>query len=176
VRAWQRRIGYVPQAPYLIDDSLRANVAFGVPPPKIDDDRVRECLRLANLASLPAEVGGLEAMLGEQGSRISGGQRQRIAIARALYDGPDILVFDEATSSLDNISERQILTALDEVRHYLTLIVIAHRLTTIARSDRVFLLDKGRLVAEGSYDDLLRTSPLFRELAAVPRTQTSIPA
>jgi len=164
---WRSRIGYVPQSPYILDDDLRANIAFGVPGRKVDEARVLECLRLAHLASLPEELEhGLATPLGELGSRLSGGQRQRIAIARALFCEPEILVFDEATSALDSISEREILTALEELRSHLTLIVIAHRLSTVRAADRLFLLEGGGLVAQGTYDDLIRDQPLFRAMAA----------
>ena len=165
VRDWQRRIGYVPQAPFIADDSLRANVAFGVPRELVDDRRVSECLRLANLADLPHELEqGLDTRLGERGSRISGGQRQRVAIARALFNRPEILVLDEATSALDTLSEGEILAALKNLRGQVMIVTIAHRLSTVAPSDEIFVLEQGRLVGRGSYAELKGNHDLFRRM------------
>jgi ABC-type multidrug transport system fused ATPase/permease subunit len=165
VRDWQRRIGYVPQVPFIADDTLRANVAFGLPRAGVDDARVVECLRLANLADLPAELEqGLDTRLGERGSRLSGGQRQRVAIARALFGHPEILVFDEATSALDNLSEGEIQAALKNLRGQVMIITIAHRLSTVALSDEVFVLEQGRVVGRGSYAELKGNHDLFRRM------------
>jgi ATP-binding cassette, subfamily B, bacterial PglK len=165
VRDWQRRIGYVPQAPFIADDSLRANVAFGVPRELVDDRRVSECLRLANLADLPSELEqGLDTRLGERGSRLSGGQRQRVAIARALFNRPEILVLDEATSALDTLSEGEILAALKNLRGQVMIVTIAHRLSTVAPSDEIFVLEQGRLVGRGSYAELKGNHDLFRRM------------
>jgi len=164
-KSWQRRIGYVPQAPFIADASLRENVAFGVPENEVDDARVMECLRLANVAELPAHLErGIDTRLGERGSRLSGGQRQRIAIARSLYAGPELLVFDEATSALDSISEAEILAALDNLRGRMAVIIIAHRLSTVASCDQIFVLEEGRLVGCGTYQDLATSHPLFRQM------------
>ena len=165
VRDWQRRIGYVPQAPFIADDSLRANVAFGVARELVDDGRVTECLRLANLADLPDELEqGLDTRLGERGSRLSGGQRQRVAIARALFNRPEILVLDEATSALDTLSEGEILAALKNLRGQVMIVTIAHRLSTVASSDEIFVLEQGRLVGSGSYAELKGNHDLFRRM------------
>ena len=142
--AWQRSIGLVPQDVYLLDDSLRANIAFGEPDELIDDERVRSAVRLAQLeehvASLPE---GLETRVGERGARLSGGQRQRLGIARALYRQPAVLVLDEATSSLDNETERRITDVIRALHGEVTVIVVAHRLSTVheLRPDR---LPRGR--------------------------------
>ena len=165
VRDWQRRIGYVPQTPFIADDSLRANVAFGIPRELVDDRRVTECLRLANLADLPDELEqGLDTRLGERGSRLSGGQRQRVAIARALFNRPEILVLDEATSALDTLSEGEILAALKNLRGQVMIVTIAHRLSTVAPSDEIFVLEQGRLVGCGSYAELKGNHDLFRRM------------
>ncbi len=164
-RAWQRGIGYVPQNPLIADDTLLANVAFGVPAGEVDEARVLHCLEMANLADVVDSV-TLRGDLGERGNRLSGGQRQRVAIARALYDEPDLLVLDEATSSLDTLSERAVQGALENLRGKVTTVTVAHRLSTIERCDEIFVIERGRLVARGSYDELLRTSPLFASMAA----------
>src|SRR4029079_17409379 len=171
-RAWQSRIGYVPQTPYISDDTLRANVAFGVPSREIDDEWVRTCLRQAQLQPFLAERElGLDTPMGDRGVRVSGGQRQRVAIARALYGRPTLLVLDEATSALDRIGESAVQDALDGLRGQVTTVTIAHRLATIRHCDTIFLLDGGRLVAQGGYDELMAQSLLFRRMAS-DRTDT----
>jgi ABC-type multidrug transport system fused ATPase/permease subunit len=165
IKSWQRQIGYVPQTPFLTDDTIRGNIAFGVPPEKVDDALVKECLRKANLEDVLKSLElGLDTPLGDRGNRISGGQRQRIAIARALYNRPNILVFDEATSALDAITEREILSTLDQLRGHVTLIVIAHRLSTIVHCDRIFLFEQGELSGEGTFDDLKANNNLFQDM------------
>lgn len=169
LKSWQRRIGYVPQMPFLADASLRANVAFGVPLSEVDDDRVVECLGLANLGGLPAALEhALDTRLGERGLRLSGGQRQRIAIARALYKRPEILVLDEAMSSIDAVTESEILATLMKLRGQLTLVTIAHRLSTVAACDEIFVLEDGRPVGRGTYSELSKNHELFRRMAATP--------
>lgn len=164
-RAWRRIVGYVPQAISLVDGSLRGNVAFGLDPASIDDSRIWQVLRLAHLddfvRSLPQ---GLDTMLGERGVRLSGGQRQRIGIARALYHDPEVLVLDEATSALDNESEREITRAMESLLGEKTLIIIAHRLSTVKRCDRLVLLAHGAIVDSGTFGELMARCGEFREL------------
>lgn len=156
VRGWQDRVGYVPQTIYLCDDTLRRNVAFGVSDDQIDDDAVGRALRAAQLqgfvAGLPA---GVETMVGEHGVRLSGGQRQRIGIARALYHDPDVLVLDEATSALDTETEAGVMEAVNALHGTKTLIIVAHRVSTIAGCDRVYRLDHGRVVKTGSFTEVV---------------------
>jgi ATP-binding cassette subfamily C protein len=166
LRSWQRHIGYVAQEPFVLDDTIRRNVAFGVTDVEIDDRRVTAALTLAQLGDFVAGLpGGLDTLLGERGARLSGGQRQRVAIARALYHEPEVLVFDEATSALDTPTERELIAALEALRGVKTLVVIAHRLTTVRRCDRVAVLRDGRLAAVGSYDELLARDAGFRAMA-----------
>jgi ATP-binding cassette subfamily C protein len=163
-RAWQRLIGYVPQDPYLLDDTLRRNVAFGVNDAAIDDHRVARACTLAQLDDLVHQLPlGMDTMLGENGARLSGGQRQRVAIARALYAEPAVLVFDEATAALDNQTEREVTKAIDTLQGTRTLIVIAHRLSTVQACDRLIFLEDGRIAASGTYDDLLQNTA-FRQM------------
>ena len=174
--SWQARLGYVPQAPFISDDTLRANVAFGVSASEADDKRVTECLEAANLSQLLDELpSGLDTRMGDRGSRLSGGQKQRLAIARALYKQPDILVLDEATSSLDTLNELAIQLAIQRLRGKVTLVIVAHRLSTIRDADHVFVLDNGRLVDEGTYDSLRTSSPLFARLVAA-QSDHALPA
>ena len=167
MKTWQSQIGYVPQFPYIADDTLKANVALGISRREIDDARVSQCLELANLSefvdTLPQ---GMNTPVGDRGIRMSGGQRQRLAIARAFYQNPQLLVLDEATSSLDTVSEKEVQQAVAHLHGKVTMLIIAHRLPTVRECDEILLLNNGRLVARGSYDELLASSPLFRDLAA----------
>lgn len=163
---WRRRIGYVAQQPFVTDDTLLANVAFGVSPDQVNRELATECLHRANLESVIDDLPqGLDTRLGERGIRLSGGQRQRVAIARALYKRPEILILDEATSALDSIAEKAIQEAITLLHGDVTLIVIAHRISTIQSCDKIWLLDSGRISATGSYAELLEKSELFRRLA-----------
>ncbi len=170
VSAWQRNLGYVPQSIFLSDDTVTRNIAFGIPEEKIDHGAVERAARSANLhefivKELPEGYG---TIVGERGVRLSGGQRQRIAIARALYDDPQVLVLDEATSALDGITENTVIEAIHAFSGKKTIIMIAHRFTTIRDCDLIFFLDRGRLVAQGSYDELMETSAQFRSMAGSP--------
>lgn len=143
---WQKKIGYIPQSIYLTDDSVRGNVAFGIKNDLIDDEAVWKALEQAQLKQFVETLpSGLETKVGERGVRLSGGQRQRIGIARALYHNPEILFMDEATSSLDNETEKEIMKAINGLKGEKTLIIIAHRLSTIENCDIVFKINKGRL-------------------------------
>jgi ABC-type multidrug transport system fused ATPase/permease subunit len=146
LRAWQNSIGYVPQSIYLTDDTIRANVAFGVPSASVDDDAVRRSLEAAQLADfvwgLPS---GVDTLVGERGVRLSGGQRQRIGIARALYWDPPVLVLDEATSALDSDTEAGVMDAVNDLHGKKTMVIVAHRISTVNRCDSVFRLSHGKL-------------------------------
>ena len=159
LRGWQDRIGYVPQTIYLTDDTLRRNVAFGLPAGQVDEAAVWRALRAAQLdgfvAGLPQ---GLETVVGERGVRLSGGQRQRIGIARALYRNPEILVLDEATSSLDTATENEVMQAVRSLHGSKTIVIVAHRLSTVADCDRLYRLEQGRVVAEGVPAEMLATA------------------
>jgi ABC-type multidrug transport system fused ATPase/permease subunit len=166
--AWQRSIGYVPQQIFLTDDSIAANIAFGVPPEARDMAAVERAARLAELhdfvmGELPQ---GYDTQVGERGVRLSGGQRQRIGIARALYRDPEVLILDEATSALDNLTERAVMAAVTNLAHAKTIIMIAHRLTTVRDCDTIFLLQDGRLAAQGSFETLVAESEVFRRMAS----------
>jgi ATP-binding cassette subfamily C protein len=170
VEGWQRQIGLVPQEVYLLDASLRENVAFGIPDDEIDDDRVTTAIRRAQLEQFVVGLPeGLATETGERGVRLSGGQRQRLGIARAFYTDPQVLVLDEATSALDNATEAELSSMIAELHGTLTMIVIAHRLSTVKNCDRVFLLEHGRLSASGTFEQLLATSPAFARLAELAR-------
>ncbi|CAA7614467.1 ABC transporter ATP-binding protein [Magnetospirillum sp. SS-4] len=167
MRSWQRRIGYVPQSIYLTDDSLRNNIAFGIPIESINEERLREAAAMASvlefIESLPE---GFDTMVGDRGLLLSGGQRQRIGIARALYHQPELLIFDEATSALDSETEREVATAIDSLAGCKTVIMVAHRLTTLTRCDSLVFLKQGRLAATGTMAELIERDEDFRRLAA----------
>ncbi len=164
--AWQRNIGYIPQFIYLSDETLRCNVAFGVPEKDIDDEKVWHALHLAQLGEFVERMPEkLDAIIGERGVRLSGGQRQRIGIARALYHDPQVLVMDEATSALDNVTEKQIINAIEQLKGDRTIITIAHRLTTVMNCDRIYYMEDGKIVSEGTYSELLEQNDSFRVLA-----------
>ena len=166
IPAWQHRIGYVPQQLFLMDDTLEANLALGVPNDQIDRNALDTAVSSAQLDDVVnALPQGLATRLGEQGARLSGGQRQRIAIARTLYRNPQVLFCDEATSALDTETEARLAAALAHLGERRTLVMVTHRLATVRHCDRIFVLDQGRLVATGTYDELLNSSAVFRELA-----------
>ena len=165
---WQQNIGYVPQSIYLSDTSILENIAFGVPANEIDE---AACMRAAKLADIHDFIttlhAGYRTAVGERGVRLSGGQRQRIGIARALYHDPEVLVFDEATSALDGATEENIFDSITHLSGQKTVILVAHRLTTIRACDVVYLLEDGRIEDSGTYEDLMQRSPRFRSMARV---------
>jgi ATP-binding cassette subfamily B protein len=166
LRAWQGTIAHVPQSIYLADTSLTENIAFGVARDDIDLERVRQAARQAQIADfIESRPEGYNAFVGERGIRLSGGQRQRIGIARALYKQASVLVFDEATSALDNATEQSVMDAIEGLSNHLTILLIAHRLTTVRRCDIIVELEQGRVVAQGTYEQLLECSPSFRSMA-----------
>ncbi|MEX2454604.1 MAG: ABC transporter ATP-binding protein [Rhodospirillaceae bacterium] len=164
---WQTAIGYVPQSIYLLDDTIRRNIALGLDDDKIDEVALWAAIRTAHLDEfVQRQPAGLETSIGENGVRLSGGERQRIGIARALYHDPKVLVLDEATSALDNVTEREVVKAVEALKGQRTVIIIAHRLSTVKNCDRLYFLKQGRVVAEGSYSDLESSHPDFRLMAA----------
>lgn len=163
--AWYSGLGVVPQDVYLLNDSMRANIAFGVEPERVDDSRVREAVALARLDRLVDELPeGLDTRLGERGVRLSGGQRQRIGLARALYVDPTFLVLDEATSALDNVTEHEITQTLERLKGSLTIVIVAHRLSTVRNADHLIFLKDGRIEAEGTFAEVRESSADFRRL------------
>ena len=159
LRNWQNQIGYVPQAIYLTDDTLRRNVAFGLNDENIDDDLVREAIHLAQLQEFVSTLpDGLETVVGERGVRLSGGQRQRIGIARALYHKPSVLVLDEATSSLDTPTEHGVMQAVQALQGSKTVIIVAHRLSTVEYCDRLYRIEDSRITEEGTFAEVVQRS------------------
>jgi ATP-binding cassette subfamily C protein len=166
VRNWQSNLGYVPQDIFLSDNSITKNIAFGYEDEDIDVEQVKKVAEMANIHEfieneLPDKY---DTIIGERGVRLSGGQRQRIGIARALYHNPEVLIFDEATSALDNVTEKSVLEAIETVSKLKTMIIIAHRLTTVENCDIVYLMDDGEVVDSGTYHELEAENEIFKEM------------
>ncbi|UNC93584.1 ABC transporter ATP-binding protein [Candidatus Contubernalis alkaliaceticus] len=169
IRNWQRNMGYVSQNIYLLDDTLIRNIAFGVPQEEVNIAAVEKAARIANIHDfivneLPQ---GYNSLVGERGVRLSGGQRQRVGIARALYHDPQVLVMDEATSALDGETEKAVLSALDNVSLTKNLIIIAHRFTTVKNCDLIYMLEKGKVISCGTYDELISSNSHFKSMSSM---------
>ena len=166
-RPWQNTIGFVAQSIFLSEGSIADNVAFGIPQDQINFDQVYRALKLAHLDELiDSYQDGIHTKVGERGVQLSGGQRQRIGIARALYYKAEVLVFDEATSSLDGITEKMIMEAIHNFSGQKTIIMIAHRLKTVQKCDQIFFIDKGKVVDKGTYEELIENNEHFKNMAA----------
>jgi ATP-binding cassette, subfamily B, bacterial PglK len=164
IKSWQQSIGYVPQNIFLSDDTINANIAFGVDTENIDIEAVKKVSKIANLHDfvkneLPKQY---KTIIGENGVRLSGGQRQRIGIARALYHNPKVLIFDEATSALDNQTEQAVMEAVNKLKKDITIILIAHRLTSLKNCDNIFKLEKGQIVEQGTFEELINSKKDFK--------------
>ena len=166
LREWQKTLGYVPQNIFLTDSTITENIALGIPLKQINFERVTQCARMAQLYNFIMKDMPLQfnTLVGERGVRLSGGQRQRIGIARALYNNPELLILDEATSSLDRITERAVMEAIVNISQKKTIIIIAHRLSTVKNCDQIVLLDKGKIRAKGSYSELMIKSSQFKKM------------
>lgn len=167
LRSWQNAIGFVPQSIFLSEGSIAENIAFGISEGQIDSQQIERVVKLARLEEFVNQLPlGINTKVGERGVQLSGGQRQRIGIARALYSEADVLVFDEATSALDGITEKLIMDAIQDFAGKKTIIMIAHRLKTVEKCDRIFFLENGCLKSEGSYKDLIEHDDAFKKMAA----------
>lgn len=167
VRAWQQTVGYVPQDIFLTDATIKENIALGIPANEIDMTRIKEVCRISNLEDLILDKydGDYNKIVGERGVKLSGGQRQRIGIARALYHDAKFFVFDEATSALDNSTEREVMSAINALPGDKTIMMIAHRLSTVKECDRIVVLSEGRVEGVGTWDQLIENSAIFRKIA-----------
>jgi len=168
IRGWMKNIGYIQQSDYLFDEKIFRNIAFGIPDDEIDYTKLNSALNAAQLVEVVDRLPrGLKTRVGERGVRLSGGQRQRVTIARALYNNPQVLIMDEATSALDNITEKFVIEAIERLRGDRTIIMIAHRLTTVQNCDMIYLMEEGEIVANGTYDELIENSKQFRKMSLV---------
>ena len=166
-RLWQNSIGFVAQSIFLSEGTIAENIAFGIPQDKINQDQVHQAIKLANLNEfLETLEQGIHTKVGERGVQLSGGQRQRIGIARALYHQAEVLVFDEATSSLDGITEKIIMEAINNLTGKKTIIMIAHRLKTVINCDQIFFIDSGQVVDQGTFKELIETNESFKKMAS----------
>ena len=157
--AWRKQIAYLPQDIFLVDDTLESNIALGIESKNIDSDRVVGAINQAQLSNfLETLPNGIKTNIGEAGLRLSGGQRQRVALARSFYFGRDILIMDEATSALDNETEREIIKETLLLKGKRTIIIIAHRMSTIKHCDRIYHMKEGRVINSGSYDEVVKTT------------------
>ena len=168
IKSWQSLIGYVPQSIFITDDTIAKNIALGSEESAIDYEKVRYAAKLANIDQfitneLPQRY---FTKVGEAGVKLSGGQRQRLGIARALYKDPEILIFDEATSSLDNLTENQVMNSISKLKNSITIILIAHRLSTIKECDLIYHLNEGKLRSEGTFKELSEKDKLFKNMAS----------
>ena len=162
----QRLVGYVPQTLYLADCSIKSNIAFGLEEIDIDEDKIISACKQAQLLDFVLTLPkGLETVVGEKGVQLSGGQKQRIAIARALYLDPKILVLDEATSSLDGLTEKKIMESIYKLASDITVLIIAHRLNTVKECDIIYYMDEGKIIDKGGYDELMDSNPKFKNLS-----------
>jgi ATP-binding cassette subfamily C protein len=168
LRGWQDLLGYVPQDIFLADATIRENIAFGIPEEEIDDEAVQSAADIAQISSFIEQAldEGYETVVGEDGVRLSGGQRQRLGIARALYHDPEVIVFDEATSDIDGVTEANITAAIDNLDEEKTVITIAHRINTIEDADRIFMIHDGEIACSGDYAELAKQSSRFRSMVS----------
>ena len=168
IASWRSRLGYVPQSIFLCDDTITRNIAYGIPDADIDHAAVERAARAAHLHEFVSKQPlGYDTAVGERGVRISGGERQRIGIARALYHQPDVLVFDEATSALDTLTEEAVMEATHQLSENRTIVLIAHRLTTVRHCHVIFMMDDGKVVAQGTFEQLAASNMSFRAMAGL---------
>jgi ABC-type multidrug transport system fused ATPase/permease subunit len=167
IKNWQKNLGYVPQSIYLTDDTIRNNIAFGINSRDINEEILVQSAQMANIHSFIINElkDGYDTVIGERGIRLSGGQRQRIGIARAIYNDPSVLILDEATSALDTLTENVIMDAINNLSHKKTIIIVAHRITTVKNCDVIYLMEKGAIIDYGSYGQLYRKNVSFRKMA-----------
>lgn len=165
-RSLQQEMSYVPQSIFVSEGTILENIAFGIPKDQINEDKAKEALRLANLKEFVESLpNGICTHVGERGVKLSGGQRQRLGIARALYNQTKFLIFDEATSSLDGLTEHEIMEEIENLKGNRTIILIAHRLNTVKKCDKIFLFDEGKIIASGNYNDLVHKNERFNQMS-----------
>jgi ABC-type multidrug transport system fused ATPase/permease subunit len=168
IHGWMENIGYIPQSIYLLDDKIFKNIAFGIPVDELDDIKLNAAIEAAQLKELVEKIPqGINTKIGEKGIRLSGGQQQRIGIARALYNNPQVLIMDEATSALDNLTEKVVIESIERLRGDRTIIMIAHRLTTVQNCDMIYMMKDGKVMNQGTYEELITNSTEFRKMSLI---------
>lgn len=168
IDSWRNNIGYIPQNIYLSDDTIKNNIALGIAPNDINESNIAKAVKAAQLNIFINNLEeGLDTIVGERGVKISGGQKQRIGIARALYHNPELLIMDEATSALDNVTEKHVIDSIESLKGDRTIIMIAHRLTTVINCDQIILMKGGEVIDQGTYNHLLETNSIFQKMALV---------
>ncbi|MDU7430394.1 MAG: ABC transporter ATP-binding protein, partial [Cutibacterium avidum] len=176
MRSWHDHVAYVPQDVYILDSSIDANIAFGIPEDAWDRQRIVECIKAAQLTDVASEFeSGRLASVGERGARLSGGQRQRIGIARALYRNPSVLVLDEATSALDNETEAAISNTIHSLQGEVTTVLVAHRLSTVRDVDQLVYLENGHIAARGTFSEVQKSSRSFARLVELGSLDREVP-
>ena len=160
--SWQKQIGYVPQEVYLLDDTIRNNITFGIEKEEIDEKLLSDVIEKSQLKNLINSLSNkLDTLIGDRGARLSGGEKQRIGIARALYNKPKVIVFDEATSALDNITEGKVMNSITSLKDKKTMILIAHRLSTLKDCDQILVMENGQIVECGQHDELVKLDGIY---------------
>lgn len=173
-RAWQQSTAYIPQEVFMVEETLRGNITFGLPDSEIDEIQLAQAVEMSQLSEVVAMLPqGMDTQIGERGTRLSGGQRQRVAIARALFRDSDVLVLDEATSALDNQTEKDVSQAIEGLSGAKTVIVIAHRLSTVYKCDRIVFIKEGKIVDQGSFEEVTARNPAFRNLVELARLDST---
>ena len=163
---WQKNIGYVPQDIFISDEDIASNIAFGEKKEEINLEKVISSSKVANLHNFVDKLPhGYLTRIGERGVRLSGGQKQRIGIPRAIYNNPSVLILDEATSSLDNLTEKNVMRAVDNLNRKMTIIIVAHRLSTVKNCDQIYFFKNGTVADSGNYESLIKTYKTFRDMA-----------
>ena len=165
---WQKNISLVSQSIYLADTSIKENIAFGIPFHEIDNEKIRSTVEMSQLTDFVNQLpNGIDTIIGERGVQLSGGQRQRIGIARSLYADSNLIIFDEATSSLDGLTEEAVIKSINNIQNIKTVVIVAHRLASVKNCHIIYFIDKGKIVDSGTFDELINKNELFRRMAKI---------
>ena len=166
--SWQKNVSLVSQSIYLADTSIKENIAFGIPLSEIDNKKIISAIEMAQLKDFVNQLpNGIDTMIGERGVQLSGGQRQRIGIARSLYADSNLIIFDEATSSLDGLTEEAVIKSINNIQNIKTVVIVAHRLASVKNCHIIYFVDKGKIVDSGTFDELTNNNELFRKMAKI---------
>ena len=165
---WQKNISLVSQTIYLADTSIKENIAFGIPLKEIDNKKIDKSIEKSQLKDFINQLpNGVDTIIGERGVQLSGGQRQRIGIARSLYTDSKLIIFDEATSSLDGLTEEAVIQSINNIQNIKTVVIVAHRLASVKKCHQIYFIEKGKILDQGTYDELIKRNDLFRKMAKI---------